>query len=375
MTMSKLVSLNGGRAFDAPSSPTEWDDFFEQCKQRPGTCPLLKHRGMNHEVTEYQVPLDMVRRILGWSQSRVTDCHANHITELAKQIRLDPHGLRTGVCVLPNSEGEGYLDLCWGNNRLRAVQQNNDNNFAIPGLDDGHIWVTRYDYKISELAKWQALENNIHPVSQSATPEDNVDSLKEMIEAGLLDDSDKFVDCDDAEKRKRLKKIIKEVMPSSDASKLIKDFKKKNKSSFKLESYDPNDMKKRFKGIVNTWSEPYDLTGLKNNGNHVIEKRSGKRIKLLFSHAGSAHPGGSLLQTAVQSKIVEKDHDEVWLVSAHNHVAEKDLARIRAEREAIVVKWNEELKPISIPIDRMIVLPQVIKTEMHNLTVVDKRFS
>ena len=373
--MSKLVFLNGGRAFDTPSSPTEWDDFFEQCKQRPGTCPLLKHTGMDHEVTEYQVPLEMVRRVPGWSQSRVTDCHANHITELAKQIRSDPHGLRTGVCVLPNPEG--YLDLCWGNNRLRAVQQNNENSFKMEGLADGHIWVTRYQYKKSELSKWQALENNIHPVSQSATPEDNVDSLKDMVDAGVLDDADnKFADCDDAEKRKRLRKIIKEVMPSSDPGKLINRFKRKNKSSFKLESYTQDEMKKkRFKEIVKVWNEPYDLTGLDNGTNSIIEKNTGRRIKVLFSHASSAQPGGAHLQTAVASKIVDKDHDEVWLVSAHNHVAEKDLARIRTEREAFVVKWNEKLKPHPAVIDRMIVLPQIVETEMQKLWVDDKRFS
>jgi len=323
---------------------------------------------MPHEVTEYQVPLNMVRRKPGWSQSRITDCHANQITELANQIHSDPHGLRTGICVCPNSDG--HLDLCWGNNRLRAVQQNNNNNLAIPGLRDGYIWVTRYQHKQSELTKWQALENNIHPVSQAASYEDNVGSLEDMVRDGILDDSNgKFVDCNDAEKKRRLKKIIEEVMPSmkSKSAKLINKYRARNKTTFKVFSYTVDEMRNRLKNILS--EDEYDLESLKDN-NFIIERLTGKRIKVLITKNSAGDLGGSKFQTAVQSKVINKDFDEVWLVSAHNNVAEVNLDKVRKEREQLIITWNRRISPHPNLIDRMLVLPQSVSREIKTMTVV-----
>ena len=86
----------------------------------------------------------------------------------------------------------------------------------------------------------QAKENNLHSVQTPANVEDNLRSLKDIIKDGHLDyDGKDFEDCDDAEKKRRVKREVEQTMPNFAGKKFksfYNKFKMKNKSSFQVHS-------------------------------------------------------------------------------------------------------------------------------------------
>lgn len=345
-------------------SAIQWDTYLKSCPTRPARCPVREHAGINGGIAkEYLIDIHLIVKD-PYYQNRLLGALANKISELANQLHTCPEGLKVGICVALGPNGD--LLLRWGNHRLRATKQNNGNNLAIPNMPVGKIWASIYDFPTSQVRKWQAVENNIHDVSSPATKDDNVLSLKEMVAAGELDTSaSKFVDCDDEEKDKRLKKIIKETMPSwsTKIKRLIKEFRRQNTNVYRVESYTAREMKTYFKKNCPLHGE-LDFSSYSESNKNIIKSTlpdgSVRSSKIVFTHAASADLGGAIFQTAMQNKFVDVDCDEVVLVSCHSGKAEAGLNSTRKDRETLVRTWNSALPGGSHTrlIDRIFVLPQ-----------------
>tara|TARA_R110002124_G_scaffold89937_1_gene229720 strand:+ start:5661 stop:6809 length:1149 start_codon:yes stop_codon:yes gene_type:complete len=344
----------------------QWKKYLTTCETRTNICPVRKHAKINDgKVTEYLVDIALISKD-GWHQNRATDCIANKISELANQLATCQEGLKIGLCTALGPDGD--LPLRWGNNRLRATEQNNNNGLAIANMPVGKIWVSIYDLPTSEIRKWQITENNLHDVSSPATQNDNVLGLKEMVCQGLLDDStSKFVDCNDEEKDNRLKLIIKETMPHWNTpyriKSLIKQYRRQNTNTYRVGSYTVEEMKSYFKANC-PLNGVLDFSSYVESNKNIIKRKlrdgSERLSKILFTHASSADLGGALFQTAMRDKFVDPECDEIVVVSCHNHKAEVGLNAAREDREALVVKWNDALPGGTRTklVDKIFVLPQ-----------------
>jgi hypothetical protein len=345
----------------------DWEKYLKSLPTRTSVCPVRKHAGINNGlVDEYLVDIFMIQKD-NYHQNRFLGALANKVSELANQLHTCAQGLKVGICVAlgPN----GNLVLRWGNHRLRATEQNNQNNLTIQGMPTGKIWASIYDLPTSEIRKWQALENNLHDISSPATKDDNVLSLKEMVADGVLDKpKSKFVDCDDREKDKRLKGIIRETMPhwstSSKVRTLISAYRRQNTNVYRVDSYTSAEMKKYFRdNCPLPGALDFELyTGSpKNIVKSVLPDGSTRLTKVLFSHFHGASLGGAVFQSAIQDKIVEEVCDETVLISCHNGTPEKSLVTSRRKREKWVKLWNKALSCHGLrikAIDKIFVLPQ-----------------
>ena len=73
-----------------------------------------------------------------------------------------------------------------------------------------------YEDDLADIPMMQAKENNVHPIAQRATMEDNENSMSKMIDAGLLDTKNcRFANMSDVDQRKAVLKMASDChMPT-----------------------------------------------------------------------------------------------------------------------------------------------------------------
>ena len=234
--MSNVVNLK---------QPPVWE--LKNAKTRQEYCST---RG--RYVKAYQIPLSMIQQDK-LSQNRDTDSAPAQVSELANNLQT--MGQQVGICVEAVKKREYPYAVRWGNTRFRAVNKLEGEDNEMKDCDKGHIWASIYDDSPSELRRLQAKENNLHPPATAANISDNIRSMQDIIDAGLLDKPDedgnieRYADCSDEEKKRRVKLEVEQTMPPFSGRKFKgfwNKFEKANKSSFQVQSYDLQEMKNYF---------------------------------------------------------------------------------------------------------------------------------
>ena len=311
------------------------------------------------KVDEYQIPLSMVEQDK-LSQNRDTDSAPAQVSELANNLQT--RGQTNGICVA-KVEGRPYnYAVRWGNTRYRAVKQilNNESPYnTMRDCKKGYIWASIYDDSPSELRRLQAKENNVHSVSTPANIHDNIRSMQDIIDAGLLDMPDedgnikRYADCDDKEKKERVRQEVKRTMPPFSGRKFKgfwNKFEKANKSSFQVQSYDLQEMKNYF-----IKHNPFGIKSMKHakkvSQNYVFEVEKdthGNDLpepeNIYITFVNGLVNGGAIIQNCLRAKYITNNACKAYTVVAVNPAKASELPSERDKNYGIVDDWNTKLK-------------------------------
>ena len=332
---------------------------LKNCKTRNKYCEV---RGKN--VDEYLLPLDLVGQDEK-SQNRDTDSPPKAVTKLDGQICTSPQGLKNGICV-EHSDGDKPFKVRWGNTRFRAVTQINerDSNNVIANMLSGYIWASLYQEKQSELRRLQAKENNIHDYATHANAHDNIRSMKDIIADGHLNyDGKNYQDCDDDEKRERVKKEVLRTMPHFSGGKFKgfwNKFRKSTSSSFQTKTYDTKQMQDYFIKHnpfgIKKMSEKIDSSG---KGYNFQVKNEVIRFHFVFGPV--VH--GAHLQSSHAARNKDNRADKVvWIVGV-DVAKSSELKSTRVKFLEELRSWNDSLKSDDLFVDRVLMLPQTAPEE------------
>ncbi len=334
-------------------------DIFDMTNynQRDGYCPVR-----DIHISEYQIPFELISRLPKSGQSRVQDCSESSVIEKAEQMK-SPKGQTTGICVLVNKQA-GTFDVMWGNTRLRGGKILDSRGEKIYNCNKGSIWTSLYEHDISDLDKFQAIENNIHDVNERATLPDNINSILKMIDSGKIDgyhdDAKSYNDIDQEKQRAAVKKLYEECsMPSNKFKTLWNQVKKQNKAtSRKMKTWDKNEQAVYF-GAHNDYGITKEQCNATTESGTIFEVEiDGKTEKLAiyfvskqseFATSGVANPQ--------YKRNVKKEATYVVTVVSLN---DSKGASINKSRETVINKireWNSEIKA-GKSIDRILFIPQ-----------------
>lgn len=335
---------------------------FSSAIQRERYCPVRER-----DVTEYQVPIEIIERD-DRSQNRDTDSPPNKVTTISHSFNT--RGQTTGICIEDFNNPNRKFAVRWGNTRFRAAKKLLDEPSPYNTIKDcgkGMIWASKYTEKASELRRFQAKENNSHLEFTPANMEDNIRSMKDIIDDGWLDyGGKKYKDCDDTEKKTRIKREVEKTMPSFGGKKFesfFKKFRKKNQSQFQVISYDTTEMKNHF--IKNN---PFGITSMKEakkvsnkyvfsvdkdiNGNRLSKSEN---IYIAFANGGVQK--GAIIQGCIAAKHVDKTAVKTYIVSTVSPPTSRALAKARKADYEKMRDWNSKL-PQSKVFDAAFYIPQ-----------------
>jgi len=332
---------------------------------RQTVCPVR-----NERVTEYLIPQKWVGTDQH-SQNRDKDSSPNIVSQIAEEI--SNVGQNLGICCeVKEIDGQVWFIVRWGNTRLRSVtmisvDENYKANRQIPGMkQEDCVWVSIYDKKPSELRRLQAKENNVHPTACAANKEDNVRSMKNIIADGILDYSGtKWKDCDDIEKKERVKKEVMKTMPHFGGRKFGSfwaAFRSTTEDSFQVKSWDRSKTKSHFIknnpfGILSMDEMlPEKTRTIFNTVYKVDGKTLNKKIGIQWFSSKNAGDG-AYFQGSFSAKYVDKTADEmVWVVA----VSPGQSVTLKQARDNIIKvckSWNSELPGDMKFVDRILFLP------------------
>ena len=355
MNHDNVVDIN-----QKPSTPSETKPFsIDDAQNRKEQYCVARKK----YVTEYQMPLDQISTD-EISQNRDTDSPPGQVSQLAND--LNTVGQIKGICV--QKVGDIYY-VRWGNTRFRAALSLESVNETIENCKPGHIWVSFYEELPSKIRWFQARENNSHPTATPANIEDNIRSLRSVIADGQLDYAgEKYIDCDNKEKRKRVLKAVKDIMPTWAGQKfktLWKRFEKQTKSTFQVHSYDLKDMKYYFVKHNN-----YGITdlnqALKINNHYVFEVYkdiNGNPCSKKLLYVGFANGyvwKGATIQSCWKAKYVTYNCDEAIIIVATDAATSKSLESQRKQDCQWPQKWNDSVNSDQKYVDATFYLPQTI---------------
>ena len=332
---------------------------LEECKKRDVFCPVREKY-----CAEYAIPIEKILQDEK-SQNRMADSKPKNVSIIAEQMATE--GQKLGICVEQKADGELYRR--WGNTRFRGAKKVYDDfQGIIPGLPKGHVWASLYEEKPSELRRLQAKENNIHSHSTPANIYDNLRSMKDIIDDGHLDDPvKKYNDCDDFEKKERVKKEVERTMPHWKGRKFKSfwnRFKKSTASTFRTKTYDLKEMQDYFirnndYGILDL-KDKIDKVGSGKGYNFkvITEDEYGKTVtkKVRFHFVFGSIREGAYLQSSYGARnVLDQVEEVVWIfgVSVANS---SDLDKRRQEFIDDLEKWNAA-QPEKF-VDRALCLPQ-----------------
>ncbi len=334
-------------------------DIFDMTNydQRDGYCPVR-----DIQVSEYQIPLELISRLPKSGQSRVQDCSESSVIEKAEQMK-SPKGQTTGICVLANKQ-TGTFDVFWGNTRLRGSKILDSRGEKIYNCDKGYIWASLYEHDISDLDKFQAIENNIHDVNERATLDDNINSILKMIESGKVDsyhdDKKSYNDIEQDQQRDAVKRLYEECsMPGNNFRRLWNQVKKKNKAtSRKMKTWDKNELAVYF-GAHNDCGITKEQCNATTESGAVFEVEiDGKTEKLAvyFTSKQSEFATNGVANPQYKRNVQKKATYVLAVVSLNDSRG----SSINQSRDTVIKKireWNAEIKA-GKSIDRIIFVPQ-----------------
>ena len=333
--MSNVVNLK---------QPPVWE--LENAKTRKEYCST---RGRAVDV--YQIPLSMIQQD-ELSQNRDTDSAPAQVSELANNLQT--MGQKSGICVEAVEKREYPYAVRWGNTRFRAVNKLKDEDSEMKDCDKGHIWASIYDDSPSELRRLQAKENNLHPPATAANINDNIRSMQDIIDAGLLDKPDedgnieRYADCSDEEKKERVRLEVEQTMPPFSGRKFKgfwNKFQKANQSSFQVQSYDTQQMKNYF-----IKHNPFGIGSMKDalkvNQNYVFKVKKDvhgnslpKPENIYITFVNGLVNMGAIIQNCLRAKHKEKNACKAYTVVAVQPAKSSELNEERAKDSRISKEW------------------------------------
>jgi hypothetical protein len=326
-------------------------------------------------ITEYQLPIEVIRRLPKTHQPRVQDCSETSVIEKAEQMK-GQKGQTTGICVGMSKEF-GFFDCLWGNTRLRSAKVLAARSEKISNCAKDHIWVSLYEHPLSQLRKFQAIENNIHDVVERATNDDNIGSINSMIIEGEIPG---YADMLPEEQRAAVKKLYTECqMPSHKFTSVWNKIKKINKqTSKKMRTWDKPEISVYF-GNNNDYGITTDQCNESTKSGTVFDVIvDGKPEKLaVYFVSKSSEFGGATLANSNWTRNIHKHSTKVVVVTSLNDTKGNDIAKSRKSVIKKIEKWNPSLKA-GKSIDRIMFVPQTEKEQENELIagkfLVDQKF-
>jgi|TARA_Y100000310_G_scaffold77303_1_gene73934 hypothetical protein len=335
---------------------TETDDKVDvfdmtQYETRDVWCPVREV-----QLTEYQVPLKLIRRLPKSHQPRVQDCSETAVIEKAEQMKSSK-GQSTGICVGVN-KGNKIFDLYWGNTRFRGANILESRGEKIHNCDKGFIWASLYEHSSTDLKMYQAIENNVHDVNVRASEEDNVKSILDMISEGKIPN---YKDLEQGEQRTKVKELYKKCkMPDHKFQTLWNRIKKQDKAtSRKMRTWDKNELAIYF-GNNNDYGITKDQCNFETKSGDVfilIVDGVEKKLSPYFVSKSSEFAGATLANTQWKRNI-NNLCDEIVIIAALN---DKNVENIQKGRQNAIDKikdWNPSMGNKK-SVDRIIFVPQI----------------
>jgi hypothetical protein len=347
------------------AGPWRKSDIFNmpEYETREGYCPVREMK-----TTEYQIPLELLRRLPKSNQPRVQDCSETAVIEKAEQMKSSK-GQTTGICVIANKT-EDYFDLAWGNTRYRGAQVLESRGENIANCEKGHIWTTLYEHSIGDLRVFQAIENNVHDVNERATPEDNLKSILDMIDEGRIPN---YKDLVQEEQRKKVKELYEKCkMPSHKFQSLWNQVKKKNKAtSRKMRTWDKHEIA-TYVGNNNDYGITKEQCNSKTTSGDIFDVQiDGKDEKLaIYIVSKSSEFGGATLSNTNWNRNIHKHSTKILVAAALNDIKGKDLNKSRDSIIAKIKKWNPSLTA-GKSVDRIVFVPQTEEEQDNQLIAGD----
>jgi hypothetical protein len=313
--------------------------------ERKVLCPVRSHYfGEPTYVKEYAVPVDKLGSDKN-TQPRKSGRDQKKVAEVAESFMSQ--GQNEGVCVEVIKE---ELRLRWGSHREEAVETLKSRSEAIKGLPVGYIWVNAYNYQISELRKFQSIENNLTKPKQPASEEDNLSTLEDEAASGHMDKREngvliKFVDMPEEMQRKELEEYVKKYMPAAIKKKtaLIQKFFTSKSNPYKSDTMSRREM-------VEYYNNNNDL-GLKFEAHATttpdVVDESGVRHKLVVMDDPM---NGANLQSIQYQRIKDKV-DVVHIVISLKRNKLKNEQTMKAKRAAdkqFFETWHEKASKVKV---------------------------
>jgi hypothetical protein len=328
--------------------------------RRKSYCPVRERI-----VTEYLFHVDDIERDTKEGQARIQDCAQGHISELADQ--LEQEGQSTGGCVLWSPDRSRYVAI-WGNNRHRGCAVLLARGSSIGELEPGHLWMSLYEDDLADIPMMQAKENNVHPIAQRATMEDNENSMSKMIDAGLLDTKNcRFANMSDVDQRKAVLKMASDChMPTGGKFRTLWNKVRKSSPAIRrvMRTWDKHEMATYFGSNNDYGICPTKLAGV-SEGGEVFELKDGRTLGLYFINAQGTF-NHTVLSLAHLKRNINKTADEIVLVCSLN---KKKSAQISAARNTVVKKLKEynlylqQIGPDERYVDRVMFVPQTAQEQ------------
>tara|TARA_R110001583_G_scaffold58794_1_gene175026 strand:- start:12294 stop:13412 length:1119 start_codon:yes stop_codon:yes gene_type:complete len=329
----------------------EIDNFaMTQYQSRNGWCPVREIK-----LTEYQIPLDLIRRMPKSHQPRVQDCSEGAVIEKAEQMKSEK-GQTTGICVYANKDDDTF-DVYWGNTRFRGGKVLSSRGERIYNCESGYIWASLYEHSLSNLRKYQAAENNSHDVNERATPEDNLNSILQMIREGQIKG---YGDLDQEKQREEVKELYLECkMPAHKFRSLWNQVKKRDKvTSRKMRTWDKNELPVYF-GAHNDYgitSQQCNATTRSGTVFDVTIEGQAEKLAVYFVSKTSEF-GGATLSNTNWNRNIHKHSTKVVVVVSMNDNRGRDINGSRDSIIDKIKKWNPSLVA-NKSVDRILFVPQ-----------------
>jgi hypothetical protein len=341
------------------------NDIFDmtQYKSRIRICPVR-----NMRVTEYQIPHDLILRLPKLSQPRVQDCSETAVIEKAEQMKGEM-GQITGISVLANKKENRFL-VTWGNTRFRGSVQLEGRGEKISNCEKGHIWASLYEHNISDLKKFQAIENNIHEHTVPATLDDNINSILSMLSDGVIPN---YPDLDEEIQRDRVKDLYDDCkMPSSKFQSLWNQIRKKNKAtSRKMRTYDKSEIMTYYSN-----NNDYDIPKEDCVYHHRnlcivnVEKDNIEERWAIYIVSKVSEFGGATLANSNWARNIRDRCDRVIVVASLNDSKGKDINKTRKGVVKKIKMWNPSLTA-GKSVDRILFMPQTEIEQQNELIAGD----
>jgi len=331
--------------------PEEREQTTSQClksiaiDERKVLCPVRSHFfGKPTHVTEYAVLAKTIKtdrhtqpRKSGRDQKKIAECADSFMAQ----------GQDEGVCSVLV---DGQLMLRWGSHRLEGVATLTNRQETVKGLPVGYIWVNLFNYQLSELRKFQSIENNLTKPKQPASEEDNISTLEAEAASGNMDKFEnntltKFSDMGEEDQRKQLEEYIKKYMPAAIKKKttLIKKFFTSKSNPYKSDTMSRREM-------VEYFNNNNDL-GLKFEVHATttpdVVDENGIRHKLVVMDAPMA---GANLQS-IQYQRINNKVDVVHIAMSLKRAFLKDeesMKKRRAADKQFFETWHEKASKVKV---------------------------
>tara|TARA_R110001583_G_scaffold8506_17_gene40643 strand:+ start:165 stop:1223 length:1059 start_codon:yes stop_codon:yes gene_type:complete len=331
---------------------------ISQRNSRTRVCPVRDKR-----VTEYAFHHSEVHRLIQKSQARIEDSKVNDVATLAEQLETD--GQDQGGCVL--DEGDRLLVL-WGCTRHRAAERLDKDGKNIKNLARGYLWMSLYEEDVALIPEFQAIENNIHKFAKSATIDDNVQSLENMITNGLLDAADgtKFAYLSDVQQKKQVMDAARRThMPTSKHRTLWRKLRQRNRAiQQQMASWEKHQIATYFGSNNDYGFTSEDLEGFTQSCAWILEDDSGKKTGVYFI-LNATSLQATLAQCHKKRNIANKV-DEIVIIASLNGVNSQGIIQAREKVIAAIKEWNPTVKANYV-VDRIMFVPQTAAEQQSQL--------